>query len=127
MITSHDKEEHLERKTNAGQVKRVSPRWMPWLISTSFFFLPSASLLSLAESPCPVIISNGAGDSEHLRLTALNKTKTPIRKIVFLCELHGKGDVKRSICPAEIGVFYPGTPYPLNLDFAPGSVHSVTV
>lgn len=91
-------------------------------------------LLSMSTQPvraamaCPVMLFDGRWDQDGAAsLTFMNTGKIPIRYLEFNCTPPNPQAARRSPCHTESGIFYPGTPYRVRLDYASKGSQSIRV
>jgi len=80
-----------------------------------------------AEIACPVMMFNGKSEQGDIRLTFMNTAKVPIRQIEFYCTPISGHPARRSVCHVETGIFYPGTPYPIQFSYATKDARTILV
>jgi hypothetical protein len=89
------------------------------LVAMILFF----ALAAMAGNTCPVILVNGAGESNAFSITFRNAGKLPIRRIEFNCSLVPAKvhQSQRIPCYEDNALFFPGTEYTVSYPY-PGGI-----
>ena len=86
--------------------------------SLLIFVVPPLASEAHAATACPVMLYAGKFDGSSVSLSFMNKAKTPIRQLDFVCVgLQRQERVNRG-CHRETGIFFPGTPYNIKFDYS---------
>jgi hypothetical protein len=80
-----------------------------------------------SQVPCPVSLTSANAEQDKIKLEFRNKGKIPIEQLSLSCTPSANNKSGSAICHNEIGIFYPGNEYWIEIAYPDANRRSAVI